>query len=195
MGDPPELMAAGLPDSPTTPRSGWRPRPNGWSNTTRGRSWKPQSRCRPCCALWLLAVSRCWARTPSRPGASSRRHRTSARAPPMLCTPGARDRNRSSGTCSGSPANRPLPRWTAKVPDDALCVVWESVRAEDLAGRLAVMRATCQPGSRSGTDQLYPVCVAYQGDSPVEYPSEENPREPEPFSIAEVNGKVARLGR
>jgi transcriptional regulator GlxA family with amidase domain len=24
-------------------------------------------------------------------------------------------------------------------------------------------------------DQLYPVCVSYQGDSPVEYPSEENP--------------------
>lgn len=29
-----------------------------------------------------------------------------------------------------------------KGPDEALCVAWESVRAEDLAGRLAVMRAT-----------------------------------------------------
>jgi hypothetical protein len=44
-------------------------------------------------------------------------------------------------------------------------------------------------------DQLYPACVAYQGDSPVEYPSEENRREPEPFSRTEVNRKLARLGR
>src|SRR5260221_5307278 len=44
-------------------------------------------------------------------------------------------------------------------------------------------------------DQVYPVCVAYQGDSPVEYPSEENPQEPEPFSLTEVNRKLARLGR
>ena len=44
-------------------------------------------------------------------------------------------------------------------------------------------------------DQLYPVCVAYQGDSPVEYPSEEDPREPEPFSLTEVNRKLAGLGR
>ena len=71
-----------------------------------------------------------------------------------------------------------------KGPDEALCVAWESVRAEDLAGRLAVMRVTCQPGSRSGTSTTSgqagstrsPGSVAYQGDSPVEYPSEENPR-------------------
>jgi hypothetical protein len=37
--------------------------------------------------------------------------------------------------------------------------------------------------------------VAYQGDSPVEYPSEENPQEPEPFSLTEVNRKLAKLGR
>ena len=44
-------------------------------------------------------------------------------------------------------------------------------------------------------DQSHPVCVAYQGDSPVEYPSEENPHEPEPFSLTEVNRKLAKLGR
>jgi hypothetical protein len=37
--------------------------------------------------------------------------------------------------------------------------------------------------------------VAYQGDSPVEYPSEENPQEPELFSLTEVNRKLAKLGR
>jgi hypothetical protein len=54
---------------------------------------------------------------------------------------------------------------------------------------------TSQKAFMLDPDQLYPVCVAYQGDSPVEYPSEENPREPEPFSLTEVNRKLARLGR
>ncbi len=35
----------------------------------------------------------------------------------------------------------------AKGPDEALCFVWESVRAEDLAGRLAVVRATGHPAA------------------------------------------------
>ena len=42
--------------------------------------------------------------------------------------------------------------------------------------------------------QDYPVCVAYKGDSPAEYWSEEDPGEPEPFDLAEVNGKLAALG-
>ncbi len=54
---------------------------------------------------------------------------------------------------------------------------------------------TSQKAFTLDPDQLYPVCVAYQGDSPVEYPSEENPQEPEPFSLTEVNRKLARLGR
>jgi len=54
----------------------------------------------------------------------------------------------------------------AKGPGEALCVVWESVRGEDLAGRLAVV-----------------------------YPSEENPQEPEKFNLTEVNRKLAKLGR
>jgi len=44
-------------------------------------------------------------------------------------------------------------------------------------------------------DQSHPVCVAYRGNSPVERPSEENPQEPEPFSLTEGNGKRANLGR
>jgi hypothetical protein len=40
----------------------------------------------------------------------------------------------------------------------------------------------------------YPVCVAYQGDSPVEYWSEE-PAESEPFDQAEVNRRLAALGK
>src|SRR5260221_11556071 len=42
--------------------------------------------------------------------------------------------------------------------------------------------------------QDYPVCVAYKGDSPVEYWSEDDPEEPEPFNLAEVNRKLAALG-
>jgi len=42
--------------------------------------------------------------------------------------------------------------------------------------------------------QDYPVCVAYKGDSPVEYWSEDDPEEPEPFNQAEVNRKLAALG-
>lgn len=41
--------------------------------------------------------------------------------------------------------------------------------------------------------QDYPVCVAYKGDSPVEYWSEEDPEEPEPFDLAEVNRNLAAL--
>jgi hypothetical protein len=206
-----------------------------------------------------------------------------------------------------------------KGPDEALCLVWESVRGDDLAGRLAVVRATghpaagklaraltgftasgvprsidqgvqlkvtlkhvkpaiwrsvrlpviatlgdlhemirilfgwdgdhlhafrtggraysdpffaledtadeddirvrdaCRPGVKVGyeydfgagwqheirsqkaftldPDQVYPVCVAYQGDSPVEYPSEEDPEQPGPFSLTDINRKLAGLGR
>jgi hypothetical protein len=47
------------------------------------------------------------------------------------------------------------------------------------------------PGDRG---QDYPVCVAYKGDSPVEYWSEDDREEPEPFDLAEVNRKLAALG-
>ena len=43
--------------------------------------------------------------------------------------------------------------------------------------------------------QDYPVCVAFRGDSPVEYWSEEEPEEPAPFGIKEVNRRLAALGR
>ncbi len=43
-------------------------------------------------------------------------------------------------------------------------------------------------------DQDYPVCVAYKGDSPVEYWSEDGPEEPEPFDLAEVNRNLTTLG-
>ena len=43
--------------------------------------------------------------------------------------------------------------------------------------------------------QDYPVCVAWRGDSPVEYWDEDDPEEPEPFSLAEVNRRLAALGR
>jgi pRiA4b ORF-3-like protein len=42
--------------------------------------------------------------------------------------------------------------------------------------------------------QDYPVCVEWRGDSPVEYWDEDDPEEPEPFSLAEVNRQLAALG-
>ena len=42
--------------------------------------------------------------------------------------------------------------------------------------------------------QDYPVCVAYKGDSPVEYWSEDDPEEPEPFDLAGANRTLAALG-
>ena len=42
-------------------------------------------------------------------------------------------------------------------------------------------------------DQDYPVCIAFHGDSPVEYWSEDDPAEPEPFDLANVNRKLAEL--
>jgi hypothetical protein len=43
--------------------------------------------------------------------------------------------------------------------------------------------------------QVYPVCVEFRGDSPVEYWSEEEAEEPAPFGIKEVNRRLAALGR
>jgi hypothetical protein len=43
-------------------------------------------------------------------------------------------------------------------------------------------------------EQTYPVCVAFAGDSPVEYPEEDygdGPEEPEPFDLDEVNRRLA----
>ena len=42
--------------------------------------------------------------------------------------------------------------------------------------------------------QDYPLCVAYEGDSLVEYWCEDDPEEPEPFDLAEVNRKLAAFG-
>jgi hypothetical protein len=48
---------------------------------------------------------------------------------------------------------------------------------------------TLEPG------QDYPVCVAFGGDSPAEYPSEDESEEPEPFDQAAVNTVLARILR
>jgi hypothetical protein len=40
--------------------------------------------------------------------------------------------------------------------------------------------------------QAYPFCVAFKGDSPGEYWSEEDPADPEPFSQADVNRRLTR---
>ena len=43
--------------------------------------------------------------------------------------------------------------------------------------------------------QQYPVCVAFKGDSPVEYWDEERPEKPAPFVLKNVNRWLAALGR
>ena len=48
---------------------------------------------------------------------------------------------------------------------------------------------TLEPG------QDYPVCVAFGGNSPVEYPSGDEPEEPEPFDQAAVNTALAGILR
>src|SRR5260370_28084176 len=79
---------------------------------------------------------------PSRPGASSRRRRTSARTPAMRCTPSTRGRDLDWLAAESAAA-----ALGGKGPDEALCVLWESVRGEDLAGRLAVVRGTGHPAA------------------------------------------------
>jgi hypothetical protein len=102
-----------------------------------------------------------------------------------------------------------------KGADEALTRVWESMPGTDLDTHLAKVRATGHPDAARlaqalGTcwehqitleqvmprdpGQDYPVCVGYKGDSPVEYWSEDDPEEPEPFNLAEVNRKLAALG-
>ena len=39
--------------------------------------------------------------------------------------------------------------------------------------------------------QQYPVCVAFNGDSPVEYWDERRPRKPAPFDLKKVNQRLA----
>jgi hypothetical protein len=51
-------------------------------------------------------------------------------------------------------------------------------------------RAASGPAFSLSPDQAYPVCVAFSGDSPVEYPDEDEPEEPESFSLAEVNAAL-----
>lgn len=42
-------------------------------------------------------------------------------------------------------------------------------------------------------DITYPLCIGFSGDSPVEYWSEDDPQEPEPFDLAETNRHLANL--
>jgi len=45
---------------------------------------------------------------------------------------------------------------------------------------------------RCGADgQQYLVCVAFNGDSPIEYWDEERPRKPAPFDLKKVNRRLA----
>lgn len=48
-------------------------------------------------------------------------------------------------------------------------------------------RAERQPG------QAYPVCIAFRGNSPVEYWNEDEPTEAEPFSVTEVHRRLAAV--
>jgi hypothetical protein len=54
---------------------------------------------------------------------------------------------------------------------------------------------TLETTVRRDHSQEYPVCVAVRGDSPVEYWSEEEPEEPRPFGLNEINRRLTALAR
>jgi hypothetical protein len=58
---------------------------------------------------------------------------------------------------------------------------WHEVTLEKVQGR--------EPGA------AYPICTAFASDSPVEYPCEEEPQDPEPFDVAATNRRLARIGQ
>jgi hypothetical protein len=63
-----------------------------------------------------------------------------------------------------------------------------------LRSELAARDHGCRRPSRSTrTSRIQPSWLP--GRLPVEYPSEENPQEPEPFNLTEVNRKLAKPGR
>jgi hypothetical protein len=81
-----------------------------------------------------------------------------------------------------------------KGPDEALSRIWEAWPGANLDDRLAAMRAVRHPDTEPLTRQ-YPVCVAFRGDSPVEYWDEDRPGKPKPFGLKVVNRRLAALGR
>jgi hypothetical protein len=52
-------------------------------------------------------------------------------------------------------------------------------------------KITLEKMVRRDHSQQYPVCAAFQGDSPVEYWDEERPRKPTPFGLEKVNRRLA----
>jgi hypothetical protein len=56
---------------------------------------------------------------------------------------------------------------------------WHEITLEKIRGR--------EPGTG------YPLCTGFASDSPVEYWSEDDPQEAEPFDLAKTNRRLARL--
>ena len=54
---------------------------------------------------------------------------------------------------------------------------------------------TLEKVQERGPGAVYPICIAFASDSPVEYPSEEEPQDPEPFDVAATNRRLARIGQ
>jgi putative transposase len=95
--------------------------------------------------------------------------------------------------------NAVLRRHVSRVRYDPADRLWFAALARLLPRRrwteiFPVTPATLLAWHRRLAGQDYPVCVAYKGDSPVEYWAGDDPGEPEPFDLAEVNGKLAALG-
>jgi len=121
----------------------------GWSSTTRGRSWKPQRSMPPLLRTvgpQTLVMALGEGRHPGLARVSRRRRMWASHARFALY----------AWEQEPEPDERDL-RWLAaesaaaaldgQGPDEALCVLWESVRGEGLAGRLAVVRATGHPAA------------------------------------------------
>jgi hypothetical protein len=96
-------------------------------------------------------------------------------------------------------------------PDEALTVLFDRVPGGSLDARLDAVAGTGHPDAARVTAAVrefvitlerteerklgtrYPLCTGFAGDSPVEYWSEDDPQEAEPFDLAEINRSFDRL--
>ena len=78
---------------------------------------------------------------------------------------------------------------------DVFAAATEKIRYEYDFGANWQHEITLQRTAERDPDTTYPLCTGFSGDSPVEYWSEDDPHEPEPFDLAETNRKLARLDR
>jgi hypothetical protein len=94
---------------------------------------------------------------------------------------------------SGRDERMPVLRGTVRIRD--AMAPGETITYTDDLGACWEHEITLERTISRDHSQEYPVCVAFRGDSPVEYWSETEPEEPRPFGLNEVNRRLAAPGR